>query len=86
MPLCVIWRDKATKRVTAALLHPRGGEYKVEGKGIGGTTGVLTDEGYPTGAIRVDGPKWAEKRIPPNVEVLGYANVLGFPLPGSQLD
>ena len=84
MPLCVIWRDPAApaaKAVTAALIHPRGGEYKVTGRGTGGTRGQLEDEGYPIGPVRVEGPKWVEKRIPPGVEVLGYAPVLGFPLP-----
>ena len=86
MPLCVIWRDPAApaaKAVTAALIHPRGGEYMVSGRGTGGTRGQLEDEGYPIGPVRVEGPKWVEKRIPAGVEVLGYAPVLGFPLPSA---
>jgi hypothetical protein len=81
MPICVLWRDLATKKVTAAIVHPAGGDYRVTARGIGGATGSLHDEGYPIGAVRVDGPKWVESRIPEGVEVLGFANIQGFPLP-----
>jgi hypothetical protein len=81
MPHCAIWRDPSTKRVTAALIHPRGGEYLVTGRGLGGTTGELLDLGYPIGAVRVDGPIWVMKRVPAGVEILGFANIQGFPLP-----
>lgn len=88
MPICVVWKDPTlpeNKRVVAALIHPREDRvYKVVGRGVGGTTGTLEDEGYPIGPIRVDGPKWVEKKIPTGVEVLGYANVQGFPLPPQQ--
>lgn len=85
MPICVIWKDPTqppNKQFVAALLHPRDERvYKVQGRGLGGTRGTLEDEGYPTGPVRVDGPKWVEKRIPEGVQVLGYATLLGFPLP-----
>ena len=85
MPICVIWKDPAApaaKAFTAALIHPRDERmYKVNGRGMGGTRGQLEDEGYPIGPVRVEGPKWVEKRIPEGVEVMGYANILGFPLP-----
>jgi hypothetical protein len=81
MPVCIIWQDPKTKRVTASLVHPKGGDFRIEARGIGGATGELMDMGYPIGAVRVDGPKWAEKRVPAGVTVLGFANVQGFPLP-----
>jgi hypothetical protein len=80
MPIAVVWKEPSGM-VVAALIHPRGGEYKVRGKGLGGTTGSLADDGYPIGPIRADGPKWVEARIPKDVTILGYANVQGFPLP-----
>lgn len=80
MPVCVIYQEP-NGAVVASMIHPAGGEYSVRGRGIGGTTGSLTDDGYPIGPIRVDGPKWIQERIPAGVKVLGFANVQGFPLP-----
>lgn len=83
MPTCVVWQeDNGTGAVVANLIHPRTEKiFAVRGKGIHGTTGTLGDEGYPLGSLRVEGPKWVLKFIPEGVKVLGYAPVLGFPLP-----
>lgn len=87
MPICVIWREPAAEgkhgAVVASLIHPRGGELTVRGKGMNGTLGTLADEGYPIGPVRAEGPDWAQPRIPAGVTVLGYANVQGFPLPNT---
>ena len=88
MPICVIWReangpDGRHGAVVASLIHPRGGELTVKGKGMNGTLGTLADEGYPIGPVRAEGPDWAQNRIPAGVTVLGYANVQGFPLPNT---
>lgn len=81
MPSCVVWAEPSGK-VVANLIHPRTEQiFAVKGKGVNGTMGTLGDEGYPLSGLRADGPKWLAKFIPADVKVLGYASVLGFPLP-----
>lgn len=87
MPICAIWREPEVNgrpgAVVASLIHPRGGELTVRGKGMNGTLGTLADEGYPIGNVRAEGPDWVTARLPAGVTVLGFANVQGFPLPNT---
>lgn len=81
MPACLVWKE-ASGVVVANLIHPRTEQiFAVRGKGVNGTMGTLGDEGYPLGGLRQDIPKWILKYLPPGATLLGYATVLGFPLP-----
>lgn len=81
MPACLVWKE-ASGVVVANLIHPRTEQiFAVRGKGVNGTMGTLGDEGYPLGGLRQDVPKWILKHLPAGATLLGYAPVLGFPLP-----
>lgn len=81
MPACLVWKEPSGV-VVANLIHPRTEQiFAVRGKGVNGTMGTLGDEGYPLGGLRQDIPKWILKYLPPGATLLGYATVLGFPLP-----
>ncbi len=80
MPGCIIYRQGG--KVFAAVHHPVDGTSYIEsGKGEGSAKGALEDSGFRLSAVYAEGKEWIAEKLPEGAELIGYADIKGFPLP-----
>lgn len=86
MPICALYK-RADGKVVAEIISPLGEgprfRYSAVGKGQGSAKGNLEDTGFVLSGVHNNPPQWVADRkvIPEGVEIIGFCNVSGFPLP-----
>lgn len=83
-PLLLVYRVKATDIVVATLMNPRHGTIRCcEAGGPARALAPFIDAGYTFSPLRQIDHKythvWAIKRLPKNIELHGYRNIVSTP-------